>query len=188
MSVEAQFLLPQDSDNWTGSYGLQAKARFWQKGNFGTALCIGLQSWQAKSEYTEESDENETVSSTVYGNMTLLPIGASLLYRNAVAEDVCMTMEAGIRYAFTDSNLNVEIAKSAADGTSYQKEKILSDSPLLGILGLSFDASLDDDLTVLFGFAYQFDLSHPRESFMGGDMGPVSYKSPMVSIGLSWKF
>lgn len=188
VALEAQFLLPQDSDNWNGAFGALAKVRLWQKENFGMAVCMGLQSWQAKSEYTEETDAGTTISSTAYGSMTLLPVGASFLYRNPLTEEVFVTMEAGVRYAFTDSKLHVEISETTAEGTSYRREKILSDSPLLGVLGVSFDASLDDDITVTCGFAYQFDLSKPHERFLGEDMGPVSYKSPMVNLGISWKF
>lgn len=183
-----QAFMPQTSEDWETGGGIELQARFWSSESFGTALCLGFDSWTAKSEYSESSDEFGTTTTSIYGNVGMIPVGVSVLYRNNVSGRVAMVFEAGVRYVFTESNINAEIATSDSTGTSYQKDKIETDSIFIGLVGVGVETELMDGMSMQLGFGYQFDLTKPHETFGGEDMGTTSFNSPMVNIGLTWAF
>jgi len=107
-AVRFNAFMPSQEEDWDGATGVEAQARFWSDSNFGIALSAGIDSWRARKEYSEQSDDAGTIASSIYGNMTLLPVGASLLIRNHAGNRLTVILEAGVRYVFTDSGINAE--------------------------------------------------------------------------------
>ncbi|MEI6807253.1 MAG: hypothetical protein WCN95_00895 [bacterium] len=187
-STRIQAFMPRNTDDWETGGGIDFQTRFWSSENFGTALCVGFDTWTVKSEYSEESDASGTTTTSIYGNMSMIPIGISALYRNNIAEKVSLVFEAGVRYIFTQSNINAEITTADANGTSYSKDTISTDSTFAGLVGVSVETEMIEGMVLQLGFSYQFDLTRPRETFTGEDLGVTSFNSAMINVGLAWAF
>ena len=180
--------LPQNSEDWDSAGNFEMQARFWSSPTFGTALCVGMGSWVARNEYSESSDDSGSMSTSIYGDATVIPIGVSLLYRNTISGRVALTFEAGVRYIYTRSNLNAEISSEDANGTSLTRDLIYIDNPFVGVVGVTIENTMADGLSLVWGLGYQFDLTNPRETFMGDEMGSTSFNSAMINVGLTWEF
>jgi len=187
-AVRLRAFMPQQEEDWDSAIGAEIQARFWSDGNIGVALSLGIDTWQARNEYSEQSDDVGTIASSIYGSMTLLPVGASVLFRNQVGSGLAVILEAGVRYVFTDSNLNAEITYTDASGETFSRDRIYCDRPFLGVVGVTLEGAMSEDISFHLGLGYQFDLTRPHETFMGEDAGVTSFTSPMVNLGLSWSF
>lgn len=183
-----QEYMPQRSEDWENGSIVELQARFWSSESFGTALSIGFGSWSAKSEFSETSDDLGYMATSIYGDVNVIPVGVSALYRNVVSDRVAIVFEAGVRYLFTESNINAEITTDDGNGAAYQKDRILTDDGFVGLIGVNLENEIMDGVRFHIGFAYQFDLSDSHETFGGQDMGITSFDSPMVNIGLTWAF
>lgn len=187
-STRLQAFMPRNTDDWDAGGGADFQARFWSSENFGTALCVGFNSWTVKSEFSEDSNASGTTTTSIYGSMGMIPVGISVLYRNNIAEKVALVFDVGVRYIFTQSNINAEITAEDANGTSYFKDTISTDNTFTGLIGISVESEMMDGMTLQLGFGYQFDLTKPRETFTGNDMGATSFNSAMLNVGLAWAF
>ncbi|MEI6970133.1 MAG: hypothetical protein WCL44_01330 [bacterium] len=183
-----QVFMPQRAEDWDGGSGVELQARFWANESFATALSIGFASWTAKSEFSEASDEAGYMSTFISGDVDITPVGVSAIYRNNVSDRVAIVFEMGLRYLFMESNISAEITTDDGYDTSYLKDRILTDSAFVGLLGVNLENEIVDGIRFHLGVGYQFDITETRETFGGQDMGTTSLDSPMVNVGLTWAF
>lgn len=186
--VRIQAFMPERTEDWDTGGGVELQARFWSSDSFGTALCLGFNSWTATSEFSESSDDIGSINTSIYGDVTRIPVGVSALYRRNMSGRTVLVFEAGVRYVFTRSDIYAETVTEDAGGTSYLKDKILTDNAFVGILGLNVETEMIDGMSLHLGFGYQFDLTRSHETFRGEDMGTTSFNSPMVNVGVTWMF
>ena len=183
-----QIFVPQRTEDWDAGSGVELQARFWSSKSFGTALSLGFDSWAAKSEFSDTSDAQGTMTTSIYGNMTVIPVGVSALYRNNVSEKVALVFEAGVRYLFLKSNINADVVTDDASGTSHFKDKITTDNVFAAVFGVSVESAITDTMSFHLGVGYQLGLTEPHETFSGEDMGTTSFNSPIVDVGVTWAF
>ena len=188
MSVTLRGYLPAEKDDWNYASGIEMQARFWGSPSIGTAFVVGMDSWHANTEYAEEEDEFGYMATSVYGDVTLIPVGISALFRNKVSRSTSMIVEAGLRYVFSDSNINAETAYGDSSESVYSIDRIQTDNPLLGVVGLTISSAISDEIYIHGGMRYQFDLVETHERFLGQDIGETSFQSASVDIGVAWKF
>lgn len=181
-------LLPIKMDEWSAASQLEVQARFWSAGNVGAGLSLGIGSWQAVSEFVEESDEFGYMATSIYGNMTTIPVGISALYRCELTRGVSVVLEAGVRYVLAQSNIHSEISYDDGEESGYLSGRIAVEDSFAGVAGISVQSLVAPGVSVECGFGYQFDILDPHESFMGEDIGSTSMRAASVSIGCSWEF
>jgi hypothetical protein len=181
-------LLPGDLDDWSAASRLEVQARFWSAGGIGTALSVGVGSWQAVSEFVEEDNEYGYMATSVYGSMTTIPIGISALYRCELSRGVSVVFEAGVRYVLAQSNIQSEISYDDGVESGYLSGTIVTEDSFQGVAGISVQSVVSPGINVECGFGYQFDILEPHEIFMGDDIGATSMRAVSVNIGCSWEF
>ena len=186
--VRFRSVLPRNSQDWNTSNGGEIQARFWRQDGFGTALSLGIDSWSARNERTQQSDASGASETSIFGTAKLVPIGVSLLYRNAVADRVAVVFETGLKYAFADSGIHAEVTLTENGQVHATRDTILTDSTVLWDIGVSIEGELEENISLLLGLGYQTDLSSPRETFRGEDIGSTSFQAAIVRFGVRWTF
>ncbi len=180
--------LPSRVEDWEAASSVDIQARFWANNSLGTAFSIGFGTWTAMSEYVEEEDEYGYLASSIYGNMTTIPVGISALFRSRVTREVAVVLEAGFRYVLATSNIRSEMAYDDGVESGYIGGIINTDDALLAVVGVNVQTTVGPGVSVECGLGYQFDLLEPRESFLGEDVGSTSLRAVSVNLGCSWQF
>lgn len=188
MAFKVNSLLPSDKESWDSAANVEIQARFWGDNQLGAAVSIGFGTWVAQGEYFEEEDEVGFYSSAIYGNVSEVPIGLSALFRTRINPTVSLIFEAGLRYVFISSGINVEIAEGDETGSSCRVERIDMDNAVQGVVGLGIEGSIDDSIVIFGGLDCRFDLVESHERFLGEDLGPTSLRAVSANIGVAWSF
>ena len=129
-------------------YGIEAQYRYWANDMFGFAAGVGWENWQAKSGRNRWWGD-------VDGDLSLFPIGASVLLRAAEFGHSRLTLEGGLRYAIAASDLTLTVDDLPADRHT---DKVEVGNGLLARLAAELDIGLSDRTRLLAGVGYQYDL------------------------------
>jgi hypothetical protein len=174
VAAHLQGLGPAEDLDWSGAGGIEAQMRFWQEGNVALALCAGVQSWDAVEAYLESDDGQSAVATEIRGSTDLVPVGVSF--------------EGGLRYAFTDSDVTVDIAYVDDRDSLYTREVIEVEDTFLALAAADIEFLIAEGFRLSAGIGYQFDLTEPNESVLGADLGPTDFSAIMGRFGLSMAF
>lgn len=188
MMVRIGGVLPERSEDWDSAGQADVQFRFWHDEHVGVAVSAGLGGWTARDEYQERIDDYSIVATSVSGDATLVPVGASLLYRTPVSTHVSCILEGGVRYVFVSSGVTATVDYLDATGGYYEEGAIETENFMQGVVGLSMEGSITQPLRLVGSIGYQFDLTDPTERFAGESLGETSFSGAVFSIGLSWDF
>lgn len=115
-------------------------------------------------------------------------VGGSILFRPVNDDKIALTIEAGLRYVIVDSQAEIEIAAADAFGNLvYAKYTIEIDNGVVGVIGANIEGKVSDQVSLLAGIGYQFDLVKGDAKFMDEDFGDNELKALLVSVGISIK-
>ena len=161
-----QLLLPAESDQFSRALGGEAQWRRWMTEHFGFALAAGVQAWSVESGELELDDNHFTPAETS-GDVTVYPLGASLLLRSAPEEKkIRIVGEAGLRYAFVDSGAEVSFEYVDHWGANVRIEDTVPlDDRVWLTLGLRVSGPISDRWGWMLGAGYQFDLAGGDENW-----------------------
>lgn len=187
-AVRWQGLLPAKSEDWSSAGAFEAQMRFLDETGLGIAFTLGVSEWSAKEEYYEEGDSSAFFSMAVSGNLTAVPVGVSLMQRMPLSDRLFLTLEAGVRYVFCDSDIVVDTEINDSLGQDYYRETIHVDDTLLGVVGGTLEGWIGKHFALTAGLGYQWDLVEPAQQFQGKDIGPTSLQAATVSVGFAWMF
>ncbi len=188
VAAHLQGLGPAEDLDWSGAGGIEAQMRFWQEGNVALALCAGVQSWDAVEAYLESDDGQSAVATEIRGSTDLVPVGVSLLARCPLTPGVAVLFEGGLRYAFTDFDVTVDIAYVDDRDSLYTREVIEVEDTFLALAAADIEFLIAEGFRLSAGIGYQFDLTEPNESVLGADLGPTDFSAIMGRFGLSMAF
>jgi hypothetical protein len=177
-------VVPACEQDWDGGAQTEVECRFWQDEHVGMAVSVGSGLWQARDEYEESYDGVSVLATSVSGDLSLIPIGVSLLYRMPVSRYVCWILEGGLRYVFVDSSVMVRVDYLEDGGGYYLEDTIRTQNFVQGMVGLSLEGSIAEPLRLIGSVGYQFDLTDPTERFGGEELGTTSFDGLMFGIGL----
>lgn len=138
-----------DFDLYEGGFGLDVQYRNWVSDPFGFGFSLGWAEWDADPDST---DVGGSVLGDFDGSVTLIPLGVSGLYKLADFTDWRLTLEAGLKYVMTRSDI------SATRAVTGETDDIEIGDGVVAVVGADYERSLGNEWSWFAGAAYQFDL------------------------------
>ncbi len=118
-SVSADFLQPEADDFWDTASGVTLKYTKWERPGSGFALSVGIQRWNANEElvgFVEPIGSVDLVfGGRLKGDAMVIPLMAVGVYQFEMSPSVNLHLEAGIGYAFVNSDITLEDGAAAFD-------------------------------------------------------------------------
>ncbi len=161
-------MIPGQDDDWDKGFGAFAQIVFWQESGLGIALSIGTQSWDVNDDvYFFGEDLGYGIgygyAAGLEGDATMIPLGASGLYKISLGQAANLTLEGGIKYVVVNSDVKFVEAEALADSYGYSISDSYSydvdiDNGIVGVVGAEFDVELSKGFRLFAGAGYQFDL------------------------------
>ena len=161
-----------DSDLYDFGAGVEAQVRFWLSEKFGWAGVLGLSQWEASSSSSQWGGPIE-------GEMRFLPVGASLIYRTSSEPGIRLVLEAGLRYAFVSSDVDLLV--------NGEKNSVSIENGVLGVVAADLERNVGGG-QLFAGVAYQLDLQAPDASWSGGDLRENSLEAASLRLGFRRPF
>ena len=184
----AIYYKPGQDDDYDNGFGAEAQARFWLNPNVGLSLAAGAASWQANDQEQLVSDGDVAVAASIDGDVTLIPLGGSILFRPVNDDRIALTLEAGVRYVIVDSQVEIEVAAADSSGDLiYAKDTVDIEDGVVGLIGANIEGKVSSQVSLLAGIGYQFDLVRGDAKWMDEDFGDNELKALLVKIGLGIK-
>jgi len=194
-SSEFRFLLngytpASEDDNWDSAYGLDVELVNWLSPAVGFAAVVGASQWNAKEYELHDyySDSGTTVNARINGDALVCPVGLSVLFRPVKSRTLEVTMEAGARYAFVNSDVNAGYEISGPSGTTRETDRIDIEDGAYGLIALDVAFPLSPNAGISLGAGYQFDLSNNDAEYNGTDIGKSDFEATLVRIGFNARF
>lgn len=177
---------PARNEDWTGGWQTDVQLRLWQDSHLAFGISVGLAGWTVREEYQERMDGDTVYATSVSGDTTLVPIGASLLYWMPLSERVACVLEGGLRYVLVSSGITGRIGRLDASGEYIEERTIEINDFVQGVVSATLEGSMANDIRLVGGIGYQFDLTAPEETYAGRTLGETSFDNLFFSIGLAW--
>lgn len=134
------------------------------------------------------SDDLVAVGASIDGDVTLIPLGGSILFRPVNDDKIALTIEAGVRYVIVDSQAEVEIAAVDFFGDLVAaKDTIDIDDGVVGVIGANIEGKISEQVSLLAGLGYQFDLKKGDAKWMGEDFAENELKALLARVGIAVK-
>jgi hypothetical protein len=181
-------LSPRKNADWKSASGVEIQGRFWRNEHLGFALVGAFDTWNARTEISEEDTGDTYVYTSVMGDASVTSLGASMLYRSGSSDEVKLVMDIGLRYAMVNSAIYGEAAYDGPGGPNYLYEKIGIENTLLFVIGAGMEFDIAKDISFTLGVGYQVDLNKPEERFAGVSLGETGLDAVSYSVLLSCKF
>jgi len=196
VSGSGVFYLPEDF--WSGGYGAEVRGVIPCGGSLSVAGTLGFAHWKVKEvsgaasgafEMTGVAGEEiySSAQGGFRGSANLIPIGVSLLYDVPVEIDMELTIEAGPKFVIVDDNIEVYGDIHASSNFSSRRKDM--DVPmtlemshgLVGVIAANLAKPIQDNLSVVAGLGYQFNMPGARWHFDSPYMDYTPY-----SQGMTW--
>jgi len=175
------YIIPGDDDTWDNALGIDVQYIVWNTPTLGFAASGGIGSWNVNDELLIDYEAGYAME--IDGSATMLPLGASVLYRPSTSSSAKITFEAGLRYVIVNSGINI----AATDGYYYLEDEVDIDNGLVGIIGADLEFPLSPTANFGLGAGYQSDLSKGDASWFGVELGDNELKGLFIRIGLTLK-
>jgi hypothetical protein len=197
LKLGGEAVRPGQDDDWDKGYGASARVIFWQESGLGLALSIGAQKWDVNDE-TYSSGEylgygiGYGYAAGLEGDATMVPLGASGLYKIPVGQTANLTLEGGVRYVIVNSNVKFVEAEALVDAygnavTDSYSYDVDFDNGIVGLIGAEFDIELSKGFRLFAGAGYQFDLVKGDTQVEGIDINYENeLKAVFIRAGLAW--
>jgi hypothetical protein len=142
------YLVP-DFNLYDYAYGVDVEYRNWLWDPVGFALGVGVASWEV---HEGNSPFDRSALRDLYGELTTIPVGPSIVFKMADAADWNLTAEAGIRYVFAQSSVHYRRESSEGRGT------FDIDNGVIAVVGLDYEHGFGNGRLFFIGAGYQMDL------------------------------
>jgi hypothetical protein len=162
-----------DFDVYDYAAGIEAQYRFWGEAPWGWSLAAGLTQWESGGGSTDWAGD-------VGGSALAFPLGASGLVAFPTAPGQRVTLEAGLRVIFVESDLKLE--------TSTGRRDVDVATGLLAVVAAEWEAELAEDLSLALGAGYQFDLLQAEAETDEADLQDNQWQSFFFRAGVVFRF
>lgn len=177
---------PSDSDAYDFGAGLEAQGRIWLNPKVGFAVSIGAGSWRINDRELSVREDGIVARGKIDGDVSLLPLGGSLLVRPVNGPRMGLVLEAGLRYVAVESDAEIEVAANDGRGNSiYIKDTVEMDDGIIGVIGVEAQVSAGERVSLFAGLSYQFDLSKGDVEWVDNDGGSNELKALGVKAGVA---
>lgn len=186
--------VPKDDDNYDGGASMEIQVRCWLTPYVGAALAMGSTTWAINDQDTTYSEGGVTGHATLDGAVNGAPIGVSLLLRPIRTGRFALTLEAGVRYVIVDSQADYEIEAIGPGGRVYVSDTLDIEDGVVGIAAATLEYKLTDQVFLLAGAGYQFDLEKGDVTILDDtvfeeqDLGENEFEALVFQAGLGVRF
>ena len=181
--VGGQFWLPGegDSDLFDSGYGAVLSYREWFSFPWGVGLNLGIDLWQVDSgssayKWQQLSDYD--------GDALLLSIGPALYFSLIDWDNWNLTLETGVKYVYVDADVSVY---NGAE-TYQRRQDVDIDSGVAAHIGAEYEYMVAENLYLLAGGGYQFDLMACDTSYELGDLRDTHLRGAFFRVGAKFLF
>ncbi|MGI5869375.1 MAG: hypothetical protein ACOX9C_08035 [Kiritimatiellia bacterium] len=184
-----QYFMPGQDDDYDSGFGAEIQIRFWSCPNLGFALAGGVASWEVNEQEGVADYGSSAFAASIEGDVTLVPIGGSILYRAALADNLNLVLEGGLRYVIVESDATMTFALTEAyGGVVGGSADMKIDNGFVGLVAANLEAELSPGVSLLGGVGYQFDITKGDVEWMGEDFGENELKAFFIRAGLAFDF
>ena len=157
-------------DVYSMGYGAEVQYRYWFFEPFGVAVSVGAANWKVDS-----STEAFNPVRVDGGWMTMVPVGASGLFRLWDGGTWSLTFDAGVRYVKQMSDLKL------ANGRD-----VSVDDGIVSVVGLRGEVNVTEALSVFADVEHQDDIK--KGEIDGGKMRNNELPAFAFDLGVTFKF
>ena len=184
-----QYFIPSQDDDYDSGVGAEAQIQFWRSPHIGFALAGGIAEWDINDQTSVVSDGFLAIQLTLDGSVTLIPIGASLLFRPTATGNLNLVLEGGLRYVIVDSDAEATVAgPSSQGGVLSVSEDIEIDDAVVALFAATLEAQVSSGVKLLASAGYQFDVGGGDSEWMGEDIGENELEAAFIRAGISVSF
>jgi opacity protein-like surface antigen len=184
--LRIQGIYTSPSDDWDNSYGGEAQYIYWDTMAWGIGFSIGTAKWDVSEDFL--SLRSVSGIGGMEGDVSMLPMGVSILYRTPVNEKIAITFEGGAKYVLLSSNIKANAVVTNGQNTIPVGGELDMDNAFTGILGADVDYDITQDVSLFAGAGYQFDIQKGTVNWTGAELGDAELKGTVVKGGISFKF
>lgn len=180
-AVQGQYWFPGEGDFnlFDAAYGAQVSWREWVAFPFGMTLSAGVAQWQADSgataykfRYLDDFD----------GDVTLIPLGLSLVYCPIDWNNWDLILETGLHYVLVDSSVD---CRNKNDGTRHE---IDMDNAIWWTTGAEFDYQFAEGAFFVCGAGVQVDVLKAESEYDLGELRDTRFQAFYAKAGLKFLF
>ena len=184
LSVQAFYIQPDNDDVVSDGIGAELQWRSWYTDTMAFAFAAGGVVHGANNEaYILPGDTFSGVQTD--GNVTVLPIGPSLILRAPSDAGVTTHLELGARYLLVDSGIDLARVRTAADGQTISELDTLEyDDGVVGLGRVEFSTPVGATTAFAAGIGYQFDLVKGDITYKGAKAGEAEWAGLFFTAGL----
>ena len=183
LSVSGQYWFPGDGDFdlFNSGYGLSASYREWFSFPCGVGVNLGVDQWQVDEGSNALKYDNLV---DYKGDVLLIPIGASMYFNLIDWDNWNLILEGGLQYVFVDSSFSVFNKEPSIN----RREDVDIGGALLGNLGADYEYMISENVYLLAGAGYQFNVVKADTSYGTYDVRDTSFAGAFVRLGAKFLF
>ncbi|MFO7534451.1 MAG: hypothetical protein R6X19_01985 [Kiritimatiellia bacterium] len=174
-----------DNNVYDESWGAEVQLRFWMDEVFGLAIAGGYAEWNLNDDIGEDTDIGDLFDFERDGDVALIPVGASLLFRPVHTERLCLVLEGGVRYVFVDDDVDQD---ALTPGLAVIRNKVDIDDGLVAIAMAQLQLNLTDAIFLIAGAGYQWDIEKGDVDVGGVKVAENELESFVAQAGLGIRF
>jgi len=178
-------IVPRDDKEWSVGGSFDIGLIFWGTPNVGLWIGGGGQGWSVK-------EESVALDSTSWfetdGRVALAPLGASLILRGYLDQNLSLQFEGGLRYAIVDSDARVEVWEPYSPGYMVVESIALDiDNTVLALAALRLNYE-SDFWSLGIGGGYQWDLVKPDQKLGGQKIAEADFGAGIFFMAFTMHF
>ena len=184
LSILAVYGQPKNDDVVSDGIGAELQWRSWYTDTMAFAFAAGGIVHGANDDaYILPGDTFSGVQTD--GNVTLLPVGPSLLLRAPSDGGVTTHLELGARYLLVDSGIDLARVRTGADGqTTSELDTLEFDNGIIGLGRVEFSTPIGATTAFAAGVGYQVDLVKGDLTYKGVKAGEAEWAGLFFTAGL----
>lgn len=163
------YAIPSDSGMWDDALGFEAAIRKWFENGWGVGLTFWSSSWDLASDPEVPQEISGRHDPEVTGSADLMAPGASALYRWPLGERWKVLLDAGLRYVFVDSSVELMYSYREHYGNRiHVVSEVTIEDRLQGTVGATVSGQLraGSRWDLFAGVGYAFDLGASDENWL----------------------
>lgn len=184
LSVLALYAQPKNDDVVSDGIGAELQWRSWYTDTMAFAFAAGGIVHGANDDaYILPGDSFSGVQTD--GNVTVLPLGPSLILRALSDAGVTTHLELGARYLLVDSGVDLARVRTGADGQPVSELDTLEfDNGVIGLGRVEFSTPVGATSAFAAGVGYQVDLVKGDLTYKGAKAGEAEWAGLFFTAGL----
>src|SRR5690606_1706775 len=145
-------------DDYKNGVGAELQYRRWLNNEFGFAIAVGAAKWKVEEAYLGIGNSRRREYYGLEGDITMFPVGGSALYKPVEDGKLSAWLEAGVRYVVVVSSYNMWAGIETRRDSVYIEDDFDIKDGVIGLLGANIEAEVVQNLWIVCGAGYQFDL------------------------------